>query len=164
LALAGAWQIAVALIIAERMGPARTGGRWPVDGGRAESGSVLVMSAEDDPADTIRPRLEAAGADLDRCHIIGMVREIGEGDQDRQRVFSMVDDLPLLPNDLEPERHLTLREADQAREDFAQILDELDFVRSQIARLPTKSEVRCTALRLTLGALAAVVVALLLIR
>ena len=68
-----------------------------------------------------------------------------------------------MPNDLGPGR-LTLRQADQAREDFAQILDELDFLRSQIARLPTKSEVRLTALRLTLGALAAVVVAMLLIR
>ena len=68
-----------------------------------------------------------------------------------------------MPNDLGPER-LTLRQADQAREDFAQILDELDFLRSQIARLPTKSEVRWIALRLALGALAAVVIALLLIR
>jgi hypothetical protein len=68
-----------------------------------------------------------------------------------------------MPNDLGPER-LTLRQADQARKDFAQILDELDFLRSQIARLPTKSEVRWVALRLTRGALAAVVVALLLIQ
>ena len=59
-------------------------------------------------------------------------------------------------NDLDPERRLTLRQADQARTDFAQILDELDFMRSQIARLPTRSEVRWLALRLTLGALAAV--------
>jgi hypothetical protein len=59
---------------------------------------------------------------------------------------------------------LTLRQADRARENFAQILDELDFLRSQIARLPTKSEVRWIGLRLTLGALTAVVVALLLIR
>jgi hypothetical protein len=68
-----------------------------------------------------------------------------------------------MPNDLGPKR-LTLRQADQAREDFAQILDELAFVRSQIARLPTKGEVSWIGLRLTLGALAAVVVALLLIR
>jgi hypothetical protein len=34
-----------------------------------------------------------------------------------------------MPNDLGSER-LTLWQADQAREDFAQILDELDFVRS----------------------------------
>ena len=68
-----------------------------------------------------------------------------------------------MPNNLGPER-LTLRQADQAREDFAQILDELDFMRSQVARLPTKSEVRWLGLRLTLGSLAAVVLALLLIR
>jgi hypothetical protein len=68
-----------------------------------------------------------------------------------------------MPNDLGSER-LTLRQADQARENFAQILDELDFLRSQIARLPTKGEVYWIALRLTLGSLAAVVVALLLIR
>jgi hypothetical protein len=69
-----------------------------------------------------------------------------------------------MPNDLDPEHRLTLRQADQAREDFAQILDELDFMRSQITRLPTKSEVRWLGLRLTLGRLAAVVLALLLIR
>ena len=32
-------------------------------------GDVLILSAEDDPEDTIRPRLEAAGADLDRVWI-----------------------------------------------------------------------------------------------
>jgi len=69
-----------------------------------------------------------------------------------------------MPNDLDPEHRLTLRQADQAREDFAQILDELDFLRSQIARLPTRNEVPWLGLRLTLGALATVVVALLLIR
>jgi energy-coupling factor transporter ATP-binding protein EcfA2 len=47
-----------------------TGGRWPVDGTPCERGSALILSAEDDPADTIRPRLEAAGADLNRCHVL----------------------------------------------------------------------------------------------
>ena len=37
--------------------------------------------------------------------------------------------------DLDPER-LTLRQAAQARDDFAQIMDELDFVKAQLARLP----------------------------
>jgi hypothetical protein len=35
-------------------------------------------------------------------------------------------------------------------------LDELDFVKAQLARLPTRAEVRWMALRLTLGALAAI--------
>jgi hypothetical protein len=47
-----------------------TGGRWPVDGSKAERGNVVFLSAEDDPADTIRPRLEAVGADLSRTYIL----------------------------------------------------------------------------------------------
>jgi hypothetical protein len=34
--------------------------------------AVFLLSAEDDPADTIRPRLEAAGADLSRVHIVSV--------------------------------------------------------------------------------------------
>jgi hypothetical protein len=35
--------------------------------------------------------------------------------------------------DDDPERHLTLRQGDQARDDFAVILDELAFLREQLA-------------------------------
>ena len=46
------------------------GGEWP-DGTRCdEPGDVLIMSAEDGVADTIRPRLDAANADPDRVHVI----------------------------------------------------------------------------------------------
>ena len=34
---------------------------------------------------------------------------------------------------------LTLRQAYQTREDFAEILDELDFVKLQLSRLPTRA-------------------------
>jgi hypothetical protein len=67
---------------------------------------------------------------------------------------------PLLADD--PERRLTLRQADQSRDDFAQILDELDFVKSQLARLPTRSEVSLIVLRLTLGAAAGIAAVVLL--
>jgi hypothetical protein len=67
---------------------------------------------------------------------------------------------PLLAAD--PERRLTLRQADQARDDFAQILDELDLVKSQLARLPTRSEVSLIVLRLTLGAAAGIAAVMLL--
>ena len=40
---------------------------------------------------------------------------------------------------LDPE-HFTLRQAAQARDDFAQIMDELDFVKEQLARLPTRRD------------------------
>lgn len=44
------------------------GGEWP-DGTPCPRGHALVISAEDDKEDTLRPRLEAAGADLDRVCI-----------------------------------------------------------------------------------------------
>jgi hypothetical protein len=48
-------------------------GEWP-DGTRCdETGDVLIMSAEDGVADTIRPRLDAASADLARVHVIDHV-------------------------------------------------------------------------------------------
>ncbi|MGY6517382.1 MAG: AAA family ATPase [Lysobacteraceae bacterium] len=49
-----------------------TGRQWP-DGSRCEPGAVLVWSGEDDPADTLAPRLAAAGADLSRVHFVGSV-------------------------------------------------------------------------------------------
>ncbi|WP_018990996.1 bifunctional DNA primase/polymerase [Aromatoleum toluclasticum] len=47
-----------------------TGGAWP-DGTRPPApANVLIFSAEDDADDTLVPRLLAAGADLDRVHIV----------------------------------------------------------------------------------------------
>jgi hypothetical protein len=37
----------------------------------------------------------------------------------------------------DPERRLTFRQADRTREDFAAILDELDFMKGRLSRLPT---------------------------
>lgn len=54
-----------------------TGGRWP-DGSRSPVGSVLVWSGEDDPADTLAPRLKAMGADMDRVHFVTGARVDGE--------------------------------------------------------------------------------------
>lgn len=45
------------------------GGRWP-DGARAPAGNVMIWSGEDDPKDTLVPRLAAAGADLSRIDLI----------------------------------------------------------------------------------------------
>ena len=70
-----------------------TGGTWPCDEGRAPSGSVLILSAEDDAGDTIRPRLDAAGADVSAVHLISAVRQAdGKG----RRTFNLQADLALL--------------------------------------------------------------------
>ena len=53
------------------------GGRWP-DGSRCAPGNVLIWSGEDDPADTLVPRLMAAGADRARCYFIEGARRDGE--------------------------------------------------------------------------------------
>lgn len=53
------------------------GGRWP-DGTRCEPGNVLMWSGEDDPADTLLPRLIAAGADRTRCYFVEGTRIDGE--------------------------------------------------------------------------------------
>lgn len=70
-----------------------TGGTWPVDKTSCERGSVIFFSAEDDAEDTIRPRLEAAGADLERVFILDAVLdETGT----RPRAFNLTTDLPRL--------------------------------------------------------------------
>jgi hypothetical protein len=50
------------------------GAPLPLDNRLAEPGSAIIMSAEDDPARTIVPRLESAGAVLERVHILEAVR------------------------------------------------------------------------------------------
>jgi putative DNA primase/helicase len=56
-----------------------TGGRWP-DGSRSIVGNVVIWSGEDDPTDTLVPRLALSGADLSRVYFIADVRE---GDERR---------------------------------------------------------------------------------
>ena len=55
-----------------------------------------------------------------------------------------------MPNDLDPER-FTLRQAAQTREDFAQVIVELDFIKELIARLPTRRDQAFVPLRTMLG-------------
>jgi AAA domain len=54
------------------------GAPWP-DGSPCPLGSVLLLSAEDDAADTIKPRLVAAGGDAKRFWVIdGVIEENGK--------------------------------------------------------------------------------------
>ncbi len=53
------------------------GGRFP-DGARCEAGNVVVWSGEDDPADTLLPRLIAAGADPAKVFFVDGARLDGE--------------------------------------------------------------------------------------
>jgi putative DNA primase/helicase len=71
-----------------------TGGRWP-DGSRAARGSVVIWSGEDDVADTLIPRLRAAGADMQRVYLLGGIKAKGE-----RYPFDPATDTALLANAL----------------------------------------------------------------
>lgn len=56
-------------------------------------GSVIILANEDDAARTIRPRLDSAGANPDKVHIVqGLVRE-GKGDPDLFQLDTDIKDL-----------------------------------------------------------------------
>ncbi len=53
-----------------------TGNGLPGTGAFKDLGSVIILANEDDAARTIRPRLDAAGADISKVHIVeGVARE-----------------------------------------------------------------------------------------
>ena len=53
---------------------------------------------------------------------------------------------------------LTLRQADQARADFAEITDDLAFIKAQLALIPTRKEVARLVLLGTLATAALVLI------
>jgi hypothetical protein len=69
-----------------------TSGRdWP-DGAKGSPPSdVIMLTAEDNTAHTVCPRLAAAGADLDRVHILNKIRK-----DNRNRMFLLQEDLDVL--------------------------------------------------------------------
>lgn len=73
-----------------------TGSVWPVDAVPAPLGDVVFISAEDDPADTIRPRLDAAGADPSRVHVLRSIQKTTYDGKKTQRMFSLVEDIEAL--------------------------------------------------------------------
>jgi putative DNA primase/helicase len=75
------------------------GGRWP-DGTRcAEQGDAVIWSGEDGIADTLKPRLEAMGANLEHVHFVGGIPD-ASGDRpfdpasDMRGLLHVLADLP----------------------------------------------------------------------
>jgi len=52
--------------------------------------------------------------------------------------------------EIDPDR-FTLRQVDALREDYAQVMEELDLVKELLARLPTRREQAFTPLRILFG-------------
>ena len=80
-----------------------SGGCWPVSKKKAEQGTVLIFSMEDSPEYTIRPRLRAAGANLERVHIVKMTL-----DDKGQRPVSLQEDIPEIRRAVEELRDVAL--------------------------------------------------------
>src|SRR5918994_1370026 len=93
----GLGKSATTLDIAARVS---TGRPFP-DGSECETGAggVVILSAEDGLADTIKPRLEAAGADTSRISSLGTVWE-GQGVRRHERTLSLPEDIPLIEREI----------------------------------------------------------------
>jgi hypothetical protein len=87
----GKSQLAIAITAA-----VTTRGEWPCDEGRAPLGNVIILSAEDGAADTIIPRLLAAGADRSRVHTVSAVRNLDGS----RRALNLERDLDLLEKEI----------------------------------------------------------------
>ena len=71
----GVGKSTIALAIAATL---TIGGQWP-DGARARPGNVVIWSGEDDPKDTLVPRLIASGADMQHVFFVDSVFAEAEG-------------------------------------------------------------------------------------
>jgi putative DNA primase/helicase len=69
-----------------------SGGIWPDGRAAGAPGNVLVWTGEDDPGDTLTPRLAGMGADLTRIHYVQGTR----ADDGRERPFNPATDMPML--------------------------------------------------------------------
>ena len=67
--LAGEPGIGKSLLAADLAARVTCGAAWP-DGEAGVSGEVLLLCAEDDAGDTVRPRISAAGGDVRRIYVL----------------------------------------------------------------------------------------------
>lgn len=74
-----------------------TGSTWPdMPLLKNAPGGVVLLSAEDELADTIRPRLDAAGADVARVVALQAVRRLRVDGKTEEAYFDLTQDLPAL--------------------------------------------------------------------
>ena len=76
------------------------GDLWPIENSHSPLGDVLLLSAEDDAADTIRPRLDDAKADCSRIHILKSIEELDGSGEKVQSTFSFKRDIITLEETL----------------------------------------------------------------
>ena len=75
---------------------------WPVDNTVCPTGDVILLSAEDDLADTIRPRLDATGANPNKVYFLESIKEIDkQSGEVIKRSFSLKRDVAAIEQVLE---------------------------------------------------------------
>ncbi len=72
--VAGEGGLGKSMVLAWIAATVSRGGEWPCDEGQSSLGSTIILSAEDDAADTVVPRLMANNADCSKVHILSAVR------------------------------------------------------------------------------------------
>ncbi len=118
-----------------------TGTGWPDGGGeRFAPGGVVLLSAEDAIADTIRPRLDAAGADVRRIVALEAIQSRADSGRESIRAFDLSRDLPAL--------ELAIRLVDACR------LVVIDPVTAYLGGIDSHKNADIRALLAPLGALA----------
>ncbi len=95
---AGEGGLGKSMVLAWMAATVSKGGEWPCGEGESRCGSIIILSAEDDAADTIVPRLIAADADCSKIHILEAVRK---DDDEGDRSFNLQIDLPELEKTIE---------------------------------------------------------------
>jgi hypothetical protein len=80
-----------------------SGGKLPRMFKPMRPGNVVYLSLEDDAEDTLRPRLEAAGATIERCFILDGIKE---GEVERE--FDFTKDLPQVDAIIQAEGKISL--------------------------------------------------------
>lgn len=102
--LAGEGGVGKSTILCDLAARTTRGQQWPDGGPATDSGSVIILAAEDDVEDTLAPRLLAAGADMSRVFNIRSVR----GDNLLRRSFSLQADLERLEDEIEKRGNVRL--------------------------------------------------------
>ena len=75
---------------------ATNGGQWPDGAPATTPGSVIFLSAEDNAADTIKPRLIAAGAVVEDIYILDHIAGVVTNGRRGERLFDLGQDLTYL--------------------------------------------------------------------
>ena len=81
------------LIYCDMVSRITRGAPWPCNEGTAEKGHCIIVQQEDDLADTVVPRLAAAGAVLSKVTLVKMIKKV---DGSGRRVLDLAHDMPKL--------------------------------------------------------------------